>query len=306
MPMFTTVLEKALPVFVMLALGVLCRRKGIVSREGISAMKTFVVNITLPAVMFSAFASAEYSPGGVWITLMMFSICIMMLLLGVAGCRMLNVPGRLSPYLSTGFEAGMLGYALFVLLFPTDKTSSFAIVDLGQVLFVFTVYKALLKGRGALGGMVHEAVRAPTVWAILAGILLGASGVYDALGARGIGGVLDAVAGFIAAPTGAVILLTIGYDLALGDIRWRNTAKLVMLRLAVSGVGLGTALLIDRFLLGGMVHKGALIMMFTLPPPYVLPVFADAGEERADVSSALSVLTLITLAVFMVLTAAYR
>ena len=304
--MFTTVLEKALPVFVMLALGVLCRRKGIVSREGISAMKTFVVNITLPAVMFSAFASAEYSPGSVWITLMMFSICIMMLLLGVAGCRMLNVPGRLSPYLSTGFEAGMLGYALFVLLFPTDKTSSFAIVDLGQVLFVFTVYKALLKGRGALGGMVHEAVRAPTVWAILAGILLGASGVYDALGARGIGGVLDAVAGFIAAPTGAVILLTIGYDLALGDIRWRNTAKLVMLRLAVSGVGLGTALLIDRFLLGGMVHKGALIMMFTLPPPYVLPVFADAGEERADVSSALSVLTLITLAVFMVLTAAYR
>ncbi len=306
MPMFATVLEKALPVFVMLALGVLCRRKGIVSREGIGAMKTFVVNITLPAVMFSAFASAEYSVGSVWITLMMFSICVVMLLLGVEGCRSLGVPGRLSPYLSTGFEAGMLGYALFVLLFPTDKTSSFAIVDLGQVLFVFTVYKALLKGRGALGGMVHEAVRAPTVWAILAGILLGASGVYDALGARGIGGVLDAVAGFIAAPTGAVILLTIGYDLVLGDIRWRNTAKLVMLRLAVSGVGLGTALLIDRFLLGGMVHKGALIMMFTLPPPYVLPVFADAGEERADVSSALSVLTLITLAVFMVLTAVYR
>ena len=306
MPMFTTVLEKALPVFVMLALGVLCRQRYIISREGISGMKTFVVNITLPAVMFSAFASAEYSLGSVWITLMMFSICAIMLLMGVAGCRILGVPGRLSPYLSTGFEAGMLGYALFVLLFPQEKTSSFAIVDLGQVLFVFTIYKALLKGRGGLGGVVREAVRAPAVWAILIGILVGASGLYDALGPGGIGGVLDAVAGFIAAPTGAVILLTIGYDLVSGEIRWRKTTKLVMLRLAVSGIGLGTALLIDHFLLRGMVHRGALVMMFTLPPPYVLPVFADVGEERADVSSALSALTLITLAVFMVLTAAYR
>ena len=45
------VLEKALPVFVMLAIGMLCRKKQIISRAGVDAMKTFAVNITLPAVM---------------------------------------------------------------------------------------------------------------------------------------------------------------------------------------------------------------------------------------------------------------
>ncbi|MDO4741672.1 MAG: AEC family transporter, partial [Eubacteriales bacterium] len=132
------VLEKALPVFVMLALGVLCRRKNIISREGIGAMKTFAVNITLPAVMFSAFATASYSARGMLVPLLVFALCVLSLAAGFALCRALRIPGRLSPFLSAGFEAGMLGYALFALLFPGEGSAAFAIVDLGQVLFVFT------------------------------------------------------------------------------------------------------------------------------------------------------------------------
>jgi len=37
----------------------------------------------------------------------------------------------------------------------------------------------------------------------------------------------------------------------------------------------------------------------------VLPVFADVEEERTDISSALSVLTLISLLLFMVMTIVY-
>lgn len=300
------ILQKALPVFVMLALGVLCSRKKILSREGISSMKTFAVSITLPAVMFSAFAAAEYSVRSMLVPLVIFGICVLMLLGGMLGCRLLRIPGKLSPYLATGFEAGMLGYALFALLFPQETTASFAIVDLGQVLFVFTLYKALLAGRGGLKGVLMEALHAPTVWAILTGILFGATGLYRALEPSGISGVLEAVAGFVAAPTSAVILLTIGYDLASGTIRWHKTMRLAALRLVVAAAALGAALLMDRFVLGGLMHTGALVLMFVLPPPYVLPVFADVEEERADVSSTLSALTVISLMLFMVLAAGWH
>ena len=116
---------------------------------------------------------------------------------------------------------------------------------------------------------------------------------------------MDAVAGFVAAPTSAVILLTIGYDLTPESIRWGKTARLVALRLGVGGAALAVALLINRVLLGGLMHIGALVLMFTLPPPYVLPVFADVEEERADISCALSALTLVSLVLFMVLTVIY-
>ncbi|MBP3657108.1 MAG: hypothetical protein J6K32_10490 [Clostridia bacterium] len=296
------ILEKALPVFVMLALGMLCRTRRIITREGVAAMKTFAVNITLPAVMFSAFASAQYSAQSLIVPLAIFALCVVMLLLGRVGCGLLHIPGRLTPFLCTGFEAGMLGYALFALLFPGAPTASFAIVDLGQVLFVFTLYKALLAGQGGLHGVVHEALHAPTVWAIAAGLLFGCTGLYRALGPSGVSGVIDAVAGFVAAPTSAVILLTIGYDLVPSQIDWRRTMRLAALRLGVCAVALALLLAVNHLLLGGMMHTGALALMLTLPPPYVLPVFADVESERADVSSALSALTLISLLLFMALT----
>ncbi|MBQ3079519.1 MAG: hypothetical protein IJC48_05905 [Clostridia bacterium] len=300
------VLSKALPVFVVLALGVLVRKKKMISRAGISDMKSFVVNITLPFVMFSAFAKAEYTINAIITPLVIFASCVIMLLLGHVGCRVLKTGGKLSPYLATGFEAGMLGYALFALLFPDEKTAAFALIDLGQVLFVFTVYKALLAGRGNLKSVVMEAVKAPTVWGIALGLIFGATGLFEKLTPSGVSGVLDSIASFIAAPTSAVILLTIGYDLAPGEINWKKTGKLALVRIAVSFVVLGAVILIDRFVLGSMMHLGALVLMFTLPPPYVLPVFADVETERADISSALSALTLVSIVLFMLLTVIFR
>ena len=81
--------------------------------------------------------------------------------------------------------------------------------------------------------------------------------------------------------------------------------RLAGLRIGVSAAALAVALLINRFLLGGMMHTGALVLMFMLPPPYVLPVFADVEAERADISSALSVLTIVSLLLFMVMTVVY-
>ena len=305
MQTLTAVLEKALPVFVMLAIGMLCRRKQLISRAGIDAMKSFAVNITLPAVMLSAFATASYSRESLIVPLVIFAVCVLMLVLGRVLCGVMKISGRLSSYLASGFEAGMLGYALFALLFPQEPTSSFAMVDLGQVLFVFTLYKALLAGQGGLRGVIREAAHAPTVWAIGAGIVIGASGLYAAMQPIGLARVLDAVTDFVSAPTSAVILLTIGYDLVPAEIQWKKTARLAILRLGVSAAALLLVLLVDRLLLGGMMHPGALLLMFILPPPYVLPVFADVEEERADVSSALSSLTLISLILFMLLTVAY-
>ena len=56
-----SVLHTALPVFLALGLGMLCRSRNFLSREGVDALKKVAVNITLPAVLLNAFAMAEYS-----------------------------------------------------------------------------------------------------------------------------------------------------------------------------------------------------------------------------------------------------
>ena len=294
-------LQKVLPVFLVLGLGVVCRKRALLNREGINALKKVAVDIALPAVMFSAFATAEYSLKSVCVPLTMFAVCCGALFLGFLLCRRLKIGGRLSPYMAAGFEAGMLGYALFAILFPGEKVSAFAMVDLGQVLFVFTVYKIMLAGKSNAGDALREALSAPTVWAIVLGLLVGATGLYNALKPSGISSVLDALTDFVSAPTSVLILLAIGFDLDSSGMEWRKIGKMMGLRLGISAVLLGVVLLVDHLVLGHMIHTGALLLMFILPPPYVLPVFADVEEERTDVSSALSALTFVSIVLFAVL-----
>lgn len=300
------VLETALPVFVTLGIGMLCRAKGILTRDGVAQLKSVAVNIALTAVLLSSFATAQYSRDSLAVPALMFLLCCVALGLGALLCRLLKLPGRLTPYLMTGFEAGMLGYGLFALLFKGEANSHFAIIDLGQVLFVFTVYKILLSGKAGIRNVAREALSSPVLWSIFVGLLLGASGLYDALKPSGVSAVIDSLTSFISAPTSVLILISIGYDLVPGEIRWKKTIAVVVLRLLVMAAMLGLALLANRFLLNGAMHTGALMLMFILPPPYVLPVFADVADERANISSALSVLTLIGILLFAVMAAVMR
>ena len=303
----TDVLKTILPVVLMLGIGVICRKKAVISREGISALKNVVVSITLPAVLLNAFATTRYTLMDVVIPLIMFLVCLAAWALGRAAGRLLRLPSRFVPFLTTGFEAGMLGYALFNMLYGSARTAEFARVDLGQVLFVFTLYKVLLgldgQQKADPRALAREIAFSPIILAIAAGVLLGATGLYEACRPSGLADVLDACTGFIAAPTSAIILLTIGYDLVLDDIPWRETIKVVLLRLAIM-LALRTALVA---LLGALWPEAGLTaainVMFILPPPFVLPVFADDAGQRTYVSSALSVSTLAAIIGFAALAA---
>ena len=291
----------------MLGVGMLCRSRNMISREGINALKSVVVNITLPAVLLGAFATTRYTFMDVVIPLMMFLVCLAAWLMGKAAGKLLGLSSRFVPFLTTGFEAGMLGYALFEMLYGSARTAEFARIDLGQVLFVFTLYKILLgmegKEKAKIGDLLKEMALSPIIVAIFAGVLLGATGLYQALVPSGVSGVFDACTSFIAAPTSAIILLTIGYDLVFKDIPWASTGKVVALRFAI--------MMILRFVFLAIVTRlwpdaqlfAAVNVMFILPPPFVLPVFADDADQRVYVSSALSVSTLVAIAGFAVFAA---
>ena len=300
MTVLIRVIETALPVVAALLLGMFCREKRFLSREGVDALKKVVINITLPAVLVNAFATAQYSLSSLTIPVTVFLLCCLGLVLGKALSGMLKL-GHLPTYLATGFEAGMLGYALFALLYPNESASKFAILDLGQTLFVFTVYKALLSGKSGRQAVVKDILTSPIIWAIVTGVVLGATGIYGAMSSVGVSGILDSLTSFISAPTGMIILMAVGYDLDLKEIKWKETGRFIVLRLASMAVLLTVLLTVNRFLLGNTIHPGAAVLLFLLPPPYVLPIFSDEEDQRARLSSAISALTLVTMVLFAVM-----
>ena len=299
------ILRIILPVMLMLLIGMLCRKKRIIDRSGIDALKTVAVQIGLPAVLLHTFAAAEYSLATLIVPLIMFLLCVLAWLLGKALGKKLNLQNRFVPFLTTGFEAGMLGYALFTLLYGTERLADFARIDLGQVLFVFTLYKVLLgmegKEKPDPRRLFREMALSPIILAIVAGVLLGVTGVYQALIPSGAAGVLDACTDFISAPVSALILLAIGYDLVLRDIPWREATKAAGLRLLIMAALCAGTLLLFHLLWPQAQWDRAVLLMFLLPPPFVLPVFSTDETQRVYVSSVLSLSTLITLLGFVFL-----
>lgn len=65
--------------------------------------------------------------------------------------RCADSSGRMTcfmPLLMTSAEGGMLGYALYALLCGADQTKMYAMVDIGQTMFAFTVFLTALKAAG--------------------------------------------------------------------------------------------------------------------------------------------------------------
>ena len=295
-----SVISTALPVFLALAMGMMCRSKGFLTREGVDTLKKVIVNLTLPFVLFNSFATAEYTMSALILPVIIFITCTIMLALGFLWVKVNKSGSKVAPFLASGFEAGMLGFSLFALLFPDESASKFAMLVLGQEIFVFTLYKMLLTGKTSPKAIINDFLTSPTLIAVILGLIVGASGLYDCFRSWGVSTIIESVTSFISAPTGTIILFAVGFDLVLREINWKKTGNMVAMRLVIAGVMLGVLILLNRTVLGGMIFEGAAVMLFILPSPFIIPIFTDAAEERVQISSALSALTLITMILFAV------
>lgn len=296
------IVEIVLPVVACLALGWMARVRGILSRAQMDGIKMFVVTFSLPAVLFGAFADIEYGAQVAVTVVAVFAACTAMLFLG----RLFKRENALLPFLVTGFEAGMMGYSLYTLLFGAGALPVMATAALGGDVFVFTLYMAMLKRRDGIPAsrIARETLLSPIFLAIAAGVLLGATGLWRAMQGTLPGAAISSVADFLAGPTACAILFVVGYSIEFSGGGVRDALRAAVIRLALCAVFCALCILLLRALVGmDDLLFWALILMFSLPGPYVLPVFAGSEEDSRYASTCLSAYTILSVALFCVIAA---
>ena len=157
----------------------------------------------------------------------------------LAGPGLARLVGVRSPYagpLMTGFEAGMLGYAIYGGVFGPDALYRFGIVDLGQVLFVFFVLATVLTRRatGVMPGVrdtVVAFIRTPVIVAILAGVVGNLVGLGAILDSSPLTSALLATLALLGACTTPLIAVVIGYSTRLRRGALSRPARTVAIRL---------------------------------------------------------------------------
>ena len=301
--MVQSILQMVLPVLVTFGLGWLCKRKQVLTPQGLQGLKAVVGNVTLPAVLFWAFFTAEYS-GTIALTFTtVFAACVLGLLAGFALRRFVKPYGKFLPFLVTNFEGGMMGYALFGLLYA-GQTRVFAMVDIGQTFCAFTVFLATLKATGgervSVKALAQNMLHNVVFICITLGALLGVLGVGQWALSMPFGAILTDVINFIAAPTSGLILIIVGYELSFQRQLLAPVLKTVALRLLVMGVMLTLSALVvfsvipfDRQLFVAM------LLAFSMPAPFIIPLYADVTGHAEYISTTLSVQTLIAIGLFI-------
>lgn len=298
---FFDVLAIIAPILVALILGFAVRKYGILTQEGIDGLKALVMNFALPAVLFGAFYNADFGVQNVIVAAVIFACCIAGLLFGKLLVRIFHIRRELLPFLTTGFEAGMMGYGLYMMLFSEGRIANFAMVDLGQVLFVFTIYMALLNMRKGVSGKetLRSMLKSPIFLSIVAGVIVGVTGLGRMLALSPAGETVDTVLSYIGAPTGVLMLFVVGYGLRFTREELKGAFQAALCRLLIMAGLCAAALFVLNLLIPLSAELyWAVVLMFTLPAPFVLPVFADKKEDAGYVSTGLSIYALISVALF--------
>ena len=299
-----------LPVLFSIALGYILYRVNFLTDGMVEGFKTIVINVTLPALLISAFMSINFKAQYLLVFLAVFLACVLLLVIahGIAG--MFKIKSPYFPFLLTGFEAGMIGYGLFVSIYGNGSAATFGVIDVGQVLFVFIVLVPIVillgsqrKGKDGIKDSLMIAVKSPVVWAILIGVLASVFGIAKHAGKPWFGHVQTLLA-YIAAPTSFLIALVIGSGLnfKLKHMKMEFITSFIRLAFTILLAFVIKYLVLVPLGLAAQ-YQIALFIMFVLPGPFVIPAFMKnpSPEDKAFVSNTLSIGTLLSLvAVFII------
>ena len=303
------IVNQVLPILLLLTLGFWIRYKEFLASETIDELRKIVVNIALPAVLFVSFLNIELKRAYFVIFVVLFLLCVALFFLGKVIQKQFNIQYTYFPYLTTGFEYGMLAVSLFGAAYGLDKIGYIAVVDLGHEIFIWFVFLPLLliKRDGAQDTkeIVRTFVSTPVVIAILGSLLLNIMGLGKSLYQLPIAGGIMATLNFLSPLTIPLILIIVGYGVKIDRSGLREAINLTIIRL---GILIPLALVLNIYLIRNslMLEKFFEIALFTLlimPPPFIVPLYANKTldiEEKSYINNVLTVHTVISVLIFLI------
>ena len=303
------IVNRVLPILLLIFLGLWVRHKDFLTAKTVDELRKIVVNIALPAVLFISFLNIELKGSYLIIFIVLFFLCIFLFQLGKLIRKQFKIQYEYFPFLTTGFEYGMLAVSLFGAAYGLDKIGYIAVVDLGHEIFIWFVFLPLLliKRDGAQKPkeIVNSFLSSPVVIAILTSLLLNILGVNELLYQWPITGGLMGTLEFLRDLTVPLILMIVGYGVKIDRDGLREALILTAIRL---GIMIPLAWVLNTFLIRLSLQLDSFFELATftlliMPPPFIVPLYASEKldpEENRYINNVLAIHTVISVAIFLV------
>ena len=306
MEKFFSVAAVIAPIFITVYLGMVARKKALITPEGVQGLQQFVLNMALPCLIFNSILTAKVGAESLAIMGMLFPF-VLGVTLWAFRKGMKKYPYKNLPMIFGAQESGMLGVPLFLILFGSANVYHMVILDLTQAIVGHPTIAIVSCDAGDSpkpGEILKKVFTSPLVIACLIALGLNLSGAGTLLLESGIGQVVTEVTTFLGQPVSTLMIFSVGYNLSLSAENRGEILKLCLLRLtifsAIAGVLQLLLCLIPNIT---ALTRWAMLLYCLLPASYIAPSLGKTEQERTVASGISSLLTVVTLAVFCAIAA---
>lgn len=294
--------ERLLPIIIMIGIGIFARRIKLFDTVLIEGLKTIIVKIALPAVLFGAFATVHLEISYIWIFVLVFLLCC--LLYGMGELLHKKTPSlfpeRFTSGFFTGFEFGMIGVGLFSAIWGVEHLATIMLIGFGHELFIWFVYVPLLENKDRHTFQFKKTLvaflKTPTIIAIFLGIVFNLSGMYIPFGLTAFGAGVYATLAMITPLTSPLILIVIGYSMTFEKSGAAKVLAYVGGRALIVGI-LGVSTMFLAIKMSGIsdpMFALSFVAFLLLPPPYILPLYIREQKEAEFFSQMLVYSTVVS------------
>lgn len=296
-----TVFQTVMPIFVVVFLGVMARKRQVVTAKDVQGVQNCVVKFCLPCVLFNACLSAQISMESIASMILVFASVVLTSLWAFRFGRK-KFPYHNFPMFYSAMETGMLGIPLFMILFGAEQVYRMSVLDVAQAV-VGILAMAILSTNtdGALGprAVAKKVMSSPLLIMAALGLVLNLSGIAALLRPSGILEIVTACTEFLAQPVSVLMIFSVGYNFSMEQESRRKVLQAASLRFAVfAGIGILMQLILCLIPGVDILTRVALLMYYTLPASYMAPGLGRSQEDYTVASGVCSILTAVSLLVF--------
>ncbi|GAB6055448.1 AEC family transporter [Methanobacterium movens] len=295
--------ETVLSIIVMVILGYLIRRWGVLEAKDAQSLNKIVVNLAIPSMIFLAMYGADLSiiPILAPIPLVCIMVAAITGTLAYIWTRSKNLPQKTRWSIiipAAMLNSGFLGYPIALGVFGTDGLVRAIFYDMGSIL-VFIGFGIILLF--IFGGRYQDILKRAIIFPPLWGIILGTAANYWTIP---LGFLVDDVLGYLAGAAIPLIMISLGLSLELKGIKENIEAATItsIIRLIISPA---IAFLIVYMIGMSGLERTVTIIQAAMPSAMLSMVLAINYELDLKLTASCvfftTILSLVTLPIIMAL-----
>lgn len=301
-----TVAQVIVPIFLAVVLGMVAKRRKLISPEGVQGCQQFVTRFGLPCVVFNSCLTADMGAESIS-SMAMVLPCVFLATLFAFRMRKKRMPYHNLPMLFAAQETGMLGIPLYMILFGAEQAYRMGVLDLTQGVMAYPVIAILSADAGenpSPAEILKKVLTSPLVIMCALGLTLNLTGAREWMEGVGVLGILTESASFLSQPVSALMIFSVGYNFSL-DRKHRG----VIFRIsAIHGAMYGLFCVVMQLGLClvpnvDALTRWALLLYCVQPASFLAPGLGRNEEDYVVASGVCSVLTAVCLLAFCVVAA---